>query len=315
MIWLLIAVGFHLAHFVTTGWWFLAWVVIEVALLRILFTPRLDDWHRANANPARIVVTMLAATVAAPLVFHPPELTWLDSPVVYGYEVEATGESGTVYHVPNAAFAPHAQELALARLQLGPAVPASGPYGGVPTVEELEELEAVTDLAQLRAHEATLGPPTLTVKSEELVKSFMEQVNRGGRHEWFDIGPPSVTWTSRGEPSFDYDEPLTRLEVWLVRGIHDGDETIDARELVLVLTVNEGGQVLVAGEPTLGSSPVGTDGAEDAGGGDDAGGADPDTGASGNGTQTTNPAGDGDGTGATDPPPTNATVTSPACTG
>jgi hypothetical protein len=246
--WLIAAMVFHLMVFSTMGWWFLDWLVLEIALVALLMAPGLRYWHRTNATPARAALAVLAATAGGPLLFHPPDLAWLDGPVSYGYEIEAIGESGTAYHVPASAFAPHDQELALLRLQLGSTMLATGPYGAVDSPDELARLRSITSFAELRAYEATLGPPTITVKSEELVKAFMEHVNRGERHEWLGIGPPSQMWTSRGEPSFDHDEPLTRLEVWRVRSIHDGSEVVEERELVLVLVVNEGGQVLVADE-------------------------------------------------------------------
>jgi hypothetical protein len=243
--WLIGAVLFHLATLATTGFWFTTWIVLEVALVRLLTARRLDDWHAANATVGRAAVTALAATAAGPLLFHPPGLAWLDAPVSYGYEVEAVGESGTAYHVPASAFAPFDHELTFLRLQLGPYLPASGAYGAVVSAEQLDRLESITTFEELEAYEETLGRPTLTVKSEELVKSFMEHANRGERHDWYGIGPPAHFWTSRGEPTYDHDEPLTRLEVWLVRSIHNQGEPVEGRELVLVLVVDEGGQVRV----------------------------------------------------------------------
>ena len=217
--WLPLAVLFNLSVFAVLGFWFLAWLTVEVGLLVLLWRDSTRRWLRANADLGRGLVGLAAATVGASLLFHPPGLVWFDAPVSYGYRMEAVGVSGERYNVPAAAFAPLDQEVAFLRLQLGPVQPASGAYGAVATVDDLERLDGVRTPEQLAAVEESLPPPTLTEESEELIRAWLAHANDG----WSDRFPmtaPGHFWTSAPDPEYHFDEPIQRLEVFLVAEIH-----------------------------------------------------------------------------------------------
>ena len=87
-------VVFHLTVLAFTGFWFGNWIAVEVGLLVVLVVPSLRDWTRRHASVATAAFTALLVLLGAH-VFQPPRLAWLDGPVSYGYEITATGESGT----------------------------------------------------------------------------------------------------------------------------------------------------------------------------------------------------------------------------
>lgn len=243
-VWLPAFVGFHVMTFITTGFFFLGWALLEIGLLVVLVLPRFAHWVAVNATPARGLIAA-AAVVGGPVLFHPPGLAWFDSPVAYGYRIEAVGESGAAYHVPISAFAPLDQDISFSRLQLADRLVASGGYGALSTVDELERLRAITTFEELRAYEKALGEPPPADESHRFFIAFFDHVNRGDHRTWWGLGPPDRFWTGREEPTFDFDEPLRRLEVYLVSSIHgDGDQRL-RRELVLVIETGVDGRGVV----------------------------------------------------------------------
>ena len=125
---------------------------------------------------------------------------------------------------------------------------ATGAYGAVSTNAHLAALEHITDVDELKAFEATLGPPTGIARSQQFLMTFLEYTN--GRHSpnWFGLGAPEHFWTSRPEPSYRFQEPLRELAVFRVRAIHHDGEPVRERQLVLTLTVDDGGHAVVTSE-------------------------------------------------------------------
>lgn len=222
--WLPAAVGFHLSVFAITGFWFLSWIAVEVGLFVLLSAPSLRSWAAANATPARGLVAV-AAVLGGPVLFHPPGLAWLDAPVSYGYRITATGASGERYSVDSQSLAPISLHVAFDRLQLGDTVPASGAYGAVSTGAEIEVLEQIGDYGQLRAYEASLGPPTLVEPSQEFLADYLAWASRPHRSLATRLasrfGPPEHFWTSGPGPAYRLQEPIRSLEVTLVRSLHE----------------------------------------------------------------------------------------------
>ncbi|MDH3680500.1 MAG: hypothetical protein OEV40_11185 [Acidimicrobiia bacterium] len=238
---------FHAMTFITTGFFFLGWTLLELGLLAALSLPRFRDWVAANATPARGLVSV-AAVVGGTILFHPPGLAWFDAPISYGYEIEAVGDSGAPYHVPISALAPLDQDVSFARLQLSDRLAASGGYGALGTAYELERLRGIDDFEALAAYEVELGDPPPTDRSQRYFLDFFDHVNDGRRLGWFGLGPPDRFWTSREDPVFDYEEPLQRLEVTLVASIHGDDAPISRRQVVLVIEADAEGRGVVVGQ-------------------------------------------------------------------
>ena len=195
--WLPLAAGFHVLVFALTGYFLLEWVILEVALWLVVVRPSLRGWVDENSTPARGLGAMMAVVAGATL-FHPPPLAWLDAPVGYGYEIEATGQSGRRYHVPLSAVTPFEQELAFLQVELSARQRAAGAYGAVANPHRLRDLQRLTRLEELEAFELTLGEASRKADSpsEQLMTSFVDHVNTGSGRPWFLVSPPPLlVWT------------------------------------------------------------------------------------------------------------------------
>lgn len=236
---------FHAFTFATTGFMFIGWAALEIGLLVVLIRPGFRSWVGENATPARGAIAVLAV-LGGPVLFHPPGLAWLDAPISYGYEVEAVGESGRHYHVPLSAFAPLDHEMTFSQLQLGETVPLSGGYGSLSTAEEMQRLTPIATFAEVARLEADQPPTTLVDESEAFVLAFFDRANAGVPFAWlYGLGPPELFWSSREAPNFDFDEPLTNLDVYHVTALHRDGSPLFRRELALEIErgVNGAGRV------------------------------------------------------------------------
>lgn len=231
--WLPGFIVFHLFTFATTGFFFFSWIVLEAILLVVFFTPRLRSWVAENATPVRGVIAVMAV-LGGPVLFQNSGLAWIDSPVSYGYEIEAVGESGTRYHVPLSAFAPLEHEMTFGRPQLAPRVPLSGGYGSLVDTSDLDRLGAVTTFEELDAVEATQPEATLIETSQQFLLTFFDETaaNRRARRV-LRFGPPLYFWASAPAPSYDFDEPLVSMDVYQVTAIHGPDRRPIERRVVV----------------------------------------------------------------------------------
>ncbi len=250
--WMPVAIMFHVVNFLFLGYWFLSWVVLEFILLVMLTRPGLTDWLDRNLTPGRAAMTVAAVVLAGPLLFHPPGLAWLDSPVSYGYEFEGVGLSGRRYHVPNRSLAPFEQEITFGGLALGSTRPVTGPYGVVESAALLHDVSDLSDAGTVLAREEPIGDADrrTRLRSEAFLSDFMRWAERrstgNGLSELASaLAPPSKFWTGRPSPDYRFQEPLRRLDVVRVVGVRHGDSLERRPVHVLTLTMEDGGGVNV----------------------------------------------------------------------
>lgn len=223
--WLVGSITFHAVTFVTTGFFFIGWIIVELGLLIVLSRSDLRAWIDENATWPRAAVAV-AAVAGAPLLFHPPGLAWIDAPVSYGYRLEAVGESGTTYAVTASTFAPMEHEIMFKRLQFDGPSHLSGAYGALESTERLDELNAVENLSDLLAIEATQPEPDAEVRADSvaLLGEFMNATADGDRRstmKWLHrLNPPSLFWSSWPDNHYHFDERLDHLEVVLLTRLH-----------------------------------------------------------------------------------------------
>lgn len=250
--WLLLAVGFHVIVFATTGFWFLAWLAIEVTLLVVVSSRRLNTWVVQNATPARGLLAAGIVIVGGARLYQPPTLSWFDAPVSYGFELEGVGVSGASYHVPLAVAKPFEQELNFLRLRLAATREAADAYGAVGTRAELDALNAIDSWEALLAHERRL--PSLdrhdVEASERFITTLLEHINRDGRAPRFLRPLPTHFWSSRPPPVYAYQEPLSRLEVVRVTGLHRAGGQAFRRESVLTVEAERDGSSRITARTT-----------------------------------------------------------------
>ncbi len=223
--WLIGWIAFHVVTFVTTGFFFISWILAEVGLLIILSRRELRAWVDENATWARAAVAV-AAVAGAPVLFHPPGLAWFDAPVSYGYRLEVTGVSGATYSLPASALAPLDQEVMFKRLQFDGPGHLSGPYGALESAERLDELENVESLSDLQALEAEQPPtdPALRATTIDLLTRFMRASHDDDvltTTRWLHrLNTPPLYWSSSPADRYRFTEPIVELDVTLITSVH-----------------------------------------------------------------------------------------------
>lgn len=243
-LWLIGPILFHTALFALTGFWFLGWLILEIGVLIILLRPELREWVAQNATPARAGIALFVVVAGGSFLFHPHNLTWYDSPVSYGYRMEARGESGVVYQVPISAFAPFVQDLSFMRIKLGPTDPASEGYGYVVSQDHYRALQAADSFEEVRALEGVVEVSRLAPGRDFMLR-FMEHANNGPQGAWESLSPPDYFWTSSPDPQFDFQEPIETLNVLLVTSIHNtGDPLYETRPIMTVELADSGHPVV-----------------------------------------------------------------------
>jgi hypothetical protein len=188
--------------------------------------------------------------------FQPPRLAWYDSPVAYGYEVEATGLSGRTYHVPLRRFAPFEQDMSFVFATFQPQGPLAGGYGALAWRGTLDALAAVDTFEQLDALErqGEPTPPGRRAASEALVVRWLERTYHRDRVPVVPIPPPRYV-TGRSGPAYEGDEPLRSAEVVLVRSIEDGGSQRFTRQPLLRVEADTGGHAAVSWRVEDGAAP------------------------------------------------------------
>jgi len=243
-LWLIGPILFHTALFALTGFWFLGWLILEIGVLIILFKPELREWVAQNATPARAGIALFVVVAGGSFLFHPHPLTWYDSPVSYGYRMEARGESGVVYQVPISAFAPFVQDLSFMRAKLGLTEPASGGYGYVVSQDEYRALQAVDSFEDVRALEGVVDASRLGPARDFMLR-FMEHTNTGPQGAWEALSPPDYFWTSSPDPKFDFQEPIETLDVLLVTSIHNNGDPLYETSPIMSVELDDRGHPVV----------------------------------------------------------------------
>ncbi len=250
-LWLPFAMVFHIMNFLLLGFWFLAWLVVELALLVLLGRPDARTWLAGNLTIGRAGLSVAAVVVASPLLFHPPGLAWFDSPIAYGYELNAVGVSGTRYNVPVDALAPFQQEIAFSRIRVGQTQHATGPYGVVVSVEELALLDELQTLDEVAAYERPIEPGDEQGRAvtEDFLAAWVRRANERARSAGLaDVvsaaAPIAKYWTGRPEPRYSFQEPILQLEVVRVTGLRTDAGFEQARLPVLMLDAAADGTVM-----------------------------------------------------------------------
>ncbi len=250
-LWIVMWIFLHISIFAATGFVFVGWILLELGLLVILLSGSLRSWVDENVTLGRGLLAV-AAVFVAPILFHPPGLTWLDSPVSYGYRVQAIGESGESYEVPIALFSPLDTDVSFLNVQVTERQPAVGAYGSLATVADLQTFEAVDDFDELAVIEAQQPINELTEVSQDFIISFFDYANSGDGSLLRAIDPPAHFLTQSPGPRFSFQEPLQQLQLFRVTNIHrlsTGATSIDETfrtELVLTVEQDDDGAGRVA---------------------------------------------------------------------
>ena len=223
---------FHLVTFVSTGFFFIGWIMAELGLLIILSRRELRAWVDENTTWTRAAVAV-AAVFGSSVLFHPPGLAWIDAPVSHGYRLEATGESGESYLLPATTLAPLDAEVLFKRLQFDGPGHLSGAYGAMESADRLDELNAIETLSDLLAAEADQPEPDETTRatSIQLLTDFLlataDEDIRATTGMLHRLGPPPLFWSSWSDDDYRFSEPLSKIDVVLLTRVHDPSRRSD----------------------------------------------------------------------------------------
>jgi hypothetical protein len=243
--WLPMWAIFHIAVLVMSGFFLIGWVVLEITMLVVLVWPGSNDWLKGNDTPMRGLIAVVLVVVAGQTLFHPPKLAWFDSPIGYGYEVTAVGESGDIYGVPLTAFAPFQQELSFGFVQFRDRFDVVGGYGAASSkslTDALKEIATFDDLASFEA-KFDLTPADLRRRSETLLVRWFDAVNKRGDLALVPLlSPPTRFLTSSKNPTYHFQEPLRSASVVQVVSIHHGDTPTTMRTKLLTVAKDASGR-------------------------------------------------------------------------
>ena len=96
---------FHLGVFAFYGYLFWTWMLLDAALIVILYRD-LKTRNIAIYGPGSLLLSAVLIGYAS-LWFKPPTLAWFDTRFSYSYRYEAIGESGERYDLPPHFFTPY----------------------------------------------------------------------------------------------------------------------------------------------------------------------------------------------------------------
>ncbi len=191
------AIALHLGIVAMSGIFFWRWILVDGALLLLLFGPGAPAL-RIFSPTHRIVSVILIA--GGSLWFGPVKLAWYDVPAVYSYRLFADGSDGNEYRLPPRSMAPYHYHFTLAafgylddgRLQMA--------FGATGRRNIAEALADAGSPEEALAVEQALGDSRRDEARTARLRHFLERY-------WRD-------WNQRRirDPRFDAKEPWWR---WL----------------------------------------------------------------------------------------------------
>lgn len=239
--WLLAAFGFHLAVLLTLGFVFFEFVIVEAAILLLVWGAAGREWSRRAfaLGPALIAAF---AVLLGPWIFPAPALAWFDTPLTYTYEIDGIDASGDRWSLVAGDFAPYDDVVAFGSLGLGPTTPVVGAYGAASRIARplVDGYVSLDDIA--RDEEALKG----NVREEriELLRRFLLSTHSGqGDGGWL-VAPPQHFQISRPGRAYDFEVPLEQLVVERVTTLRGDDGDLVRREPVATIEMQAGDAVV-----------------------------------------------------------------------
>jgi hypothetical protein len=237
VLWLGGAVMLHLGIFGMTGILFWIWVVLDLSLRWWMGATRRKRTPRVRER----AVALLVLIAAFPLFAKPKFLGWIDTPVSEHYFIEVETDDGT-FRVDHADFSPYDvtfEQGALHYVNRKRVVTYS--WGGGLTYDVGIKLGEAETPDQVRTIIAEHGLERANEKHAAVLDTFLRKffanVNEYGDMRWVsDWGPPTHMQVRSGDPRFQFDARVRRVNVRFVRTFFDG-ETIHTMDDEVVRTV------------------------------------------------------------------------------
>jgi hypothetical protein len=166
---------FHVAVFALYGFLFWTWVLVDSALLVVLFryraTRELGFYTRTYALASIVLITVASSWAM------PPQLGWLDMWVTYSFQIEAIDTDGNQYTLAPRYFAPYEDYFTMASfgyLVHDRRMP-SGPYGVSKSPAQAQLLFGIRNAQDLFDLESDQGAVRYKQDKVEQFRSFVER--------------------------------------------------------------------------------------------------------------------------------------------
>ncbi len=236
-------IAFHLGIFAYTGMFFWRWIVLEVAILVLLLSPKLKDAFPVFTRGHFLLSLVLIG--AGGFWYKPRNLSWFDTRLSYTYRFEAVGESGKTYELTSGAFAPYSDEFTLgAYLSFEDAPQLTFIYGIVVSKAHADTIMAATTQAEVLELESRHGSSEsnaqLVDELDQFVRQFVRHWNERGafRSAFSSFQPPRHLWSFGTSTVYEGQEPIVRVDVRQVAGLFDDrDYSVVRDEIVHTIAI------------------------------------------------------------------------------
>lgn len=212
----------HAGIFLTTGFFFWKWMLLEAALLVLFAGPKrvpLPIFSRAHFGLSLVLIG------GGALWFRPVKLAWRDVPVSYTYRFEAEAADGTRHLLSARFFEPYGYQFTIGGFSYVldvPRLPISG--GGVMQNGIAAATEGVRTLEELQHLEEARDRQTYNERRAERLDAFLRTFIAGRRaHEassWAYLEAPPLLWTFPYRPSLPADAEIERVVISHVTSLY-----------------------------------------------------------------------------------------------
>lgn len=236
MVLLIASILFHLGVFAVYGFLFWTWIMLNAALLALLFRDRnarrFDIFHRRHLVAGALLIAVGGFWA------HPSSLGWVDTRLSYTYRIEALGASGRRYTLPPAFFAPYDDIFTLGNFRY--LVPdfgiLVGPYGVSQDRAQADRLQSMRNAGDILDFERDAAikryDPARSAQFYAFIIRFVRNrvADPGKGATLRSLTPPPQFWSSARDQVYTGQEPLHEVVVTSITSLYDGDQLSIIRE-------------------------------------------------------------------------------------
>lgn len=228
---LIAIVVLHIGIFLVSGIFFWKWIVFDLALVAYLHLRRDVPIYTKRLRMLGLVVML-----GAPLYFFDAGFAWFDTKLVNYFEIYGVAESGNRYRIHPRFFAPYDMIYQQSRHFYALREPVlTGTYGTSIDWQLTEALQTATpdDLPEIRRR---FGRDLYSANTEGtflyMVRRYVESAQRQGyRKSWTSaIAPPFHFQTMMPDDVYDFQEPLTHVEIRFLEALATQDTIVETQD-------------------------------------------------------------------------------------
>lgn len=228
----------HGGIFIYSGFFFGKWMALEIIVLAVLFL-RKEPIELPTFQWQYFLFSILLIG-AGHFWAGPPNLTWYDTPLAYGYEYEVVGESGTVYQLAPTSLSFYQDGFVLGLFDdLSESAQLTNSYAVTNNRWLADELLTISTTEQILALEEELGPYGYSEEKAANMDKFMIaylsnwSVPSTATSLLSNVPYVPHLWSFTQGELYDSQEPATSVEIYQnVTFYYDGDIQPVRRTLV-----------------------------------------------------------------------------------